>query len=132
MKKSHKMNHLVIDPNDHHFLNHKEDFEACDFEYDKKIEKYMEAIVDYLNRIRIEWVSYRYNGEPKKSYKPEVAAKINYKKDEKLAKKERRAWLMMEFANIKPKKFLEDQIDWKALGKVKSYTEPEDTDAENT
>ena len=71
----------------------------------------MEPIVDYLNRIRVEWVSYRYNGEPKKSYKPEVAAKINHKKDEKLAKKERRAWLMMEFAGITPKPYLNEQCE---------------------
>ena len=106
MKKSHKMNHIVIDTNDHNFLNHKDDFEIEDFEHESVPDKFMEPIVDYLNRIRIEWVSYRYNGEPKKSYKPEVAAKINNKKDEKLAKKERRAWLMMEFAGIKPKNYL--------------------------
>jgi len=117
MKKSHKMNHLVIDPTDHNFLNHKNDFEKEDFEYDSAIEKFMEVIVDYLNRIRIEWVSYRYNGEPKKSYKPEVAAKINYKKDEKLEKKERRAWLMMEFANIKPKEYLFNQVSKEGLHK---------------
>lgn len=110
MKKSHKINHLVIDPNDHNFLNHKEDFEINDFEHDGVDNKYMEVIVDYLNRIRIEWVSYRYNGEPKKSYKPEVAEKINNKKDEKLNKKERRAWLMMEFAGIIPKPHLFGQI----------------------
>ena len=34
MKKSHKMNHIVIDINDHNFLNHKDDFEADDFEHD--------------------------------------------------------------------------------------------------
>ena len=106
------MNHTVIDPNDHNFLNHKEEFEIDDFEYDSSIKKFMEVIVDYLNRIRVEWVSYRYNGEPKKSYKPEVAEKINYKKNEKLEKKERRAWLMMEFAGIKPKEYLYNQINW--------------------
>lgn len=103
MKKSHKMNHIVIDLSDNRFLNHKDDFEPDDFNHDNVPDKFMEVIVDYLNRIRVEWVSLRYNGEPKKKYKPEVAAKINNKKDEKLAKKERRAWLMMEFAGISPK-----------------------------
>lgn len=103
MKKSYKMNHIAIDPSDKNFLNHKEEFEADDFEHENVPDKYMEPIIDYLNRIRIEWVSYRYNGMPRKSYKPEVAEKINYKKQEKLNKKERRAWLMMEFAGIKPK-----------------------------
>jgi len=117
MKKSHKMSHLVIDPNDHNFLNHKEAFEIDDFEHERVGNKYMDVIVDYLNRIRIEWVSYRYNGEPKKSYKPEVAAKINNKKDEKLNKKERRAWLMMEFAGITPKPHLFGQIPKEMLNK---------------
>ena len=103
------MNHLVIDPTDHNFLNHKEEFEAEDFYHDNVPDEYMEPIVDYLNRIRVEWVSYRYNGMPRKSYKPEVAAKINYKKQEKLDKKERRAHLMMEFAGIAPKKELYEQ-----------------------
>ena len=105
MKKSHKMNHIVIDPSDKHFLNHKDEFTVDDFEYDIP-EEYMEVVVDYLNRIRVEWVSYRYNGEPKKSYKPEVAEKINYKKWDKLNKKEHMAWLMMEFSNIKPKEYV--------------------------
>lgn len=111
MKKSHKMNRIVIDPNDHRFLNHKDDFESDDFEHSSVPERFMEVIVDYLNYIRTEWVSYRYNGEPKKSYKPEVRAKINKKKDEHLAKKERRAWLMMEFAGIRPKTHLYSQCE---------------------
>lgn len=100
------MNHLVIDPDDHNFLNHKDEFTLDDFNHENVEDKFMEVIIDYLNRIRIEWVSYRYNGEPKKSYRPEVAEKINYKKEEKLKKKERRAWLMMEFAGITPKDYL--------------------------
>ena len=100
------MNNLVIDRTDRRLLNHKEDFEPDDFWHDGVSDEHMEVVVDYLNRIRVEWVSLRYNGEPKKSYKPEVAAKINYKKDEKLAKKERRAWIMMDFAGIRPKEHL--------------------------
>ncbi len=101
MKKSHKMNRIVIDPSDLCFLNHKEEFELADFTYDIP-DEFADVVVDYLNYLRVEWVSYRYNGEPKSKYKPEVREKINHKKDEKLKKKEDRALTMMKYTGLEP------------------------------
>ena len=99
-KKSHKMPHLVIDKNDKRLLNRKEDFTPDDFTYDIPW-SFANVVCDYLNRLRVEWVSYRYNGEPKSKYKPEVRAKIIHKKDEKLAAKEERAQTILRFARMR-------------------------------
>ena len=106
MKKSHKMNHLIIDPSDTRILNHKEDFEISDFDYEIP-DEFAAVCVDYLNYLRVEWVSYRYNGEPKSKYKPEVREKINHKKDEKLKSKEDRALTMLKYTGMKLKENLE-------------------------
>lgn len=65
---------------------------------------HIEAVLDYLNIMRREFMSYLGNGEPKSKYKPEVREKILKKKEENLAEKERMAQAMLEFANMKFKK----------------------------
>lgn len=91
---------------DKSFLNTARWFTPDDFEYNFA-QKYAELCCDYLNKLRIEYITLRNNGEPKSSYKPEVAEKINRKKEARLQRKLIKADLFLKFTGMK----LKDSFD---------------------
>ena len=64
---------------------------------------YKEICCRLLNFWRIEYVSLRNNGEPKKSYKPEVAEKINSRKMPRLINKRKACDALMYLMGMKLK-----------------------------
>ena len=57
---------------------------------------FLYSICSYLNRLRIEYVTLKWNGMPLKSYKPDVYLKISKKKDASLAKKKAKADVILK------------------------------------
>lgn len=101
-KYQHKQNHVIINHDDHSFLNRKDPYDPSEF--DTSIHPVLlEVICDYLNKLRIEYIALSYNGEPKSKYKPEVREKILNKKNENLLKKDYKAWVILKYLNIKYK-----------------------------
>ena len=97
-KKPNKMNwkrNLRLS-DDKSFLNTGHWFVPDDFVGDFLHPGYIELCCDYLNKLRIEYVTLRNNGQPKSSYKAEVAAKINDRKEGRLKRKLHKAkWFMI-------------------------------------
>ncbi len=100
-KDKHKVwqKNIKIDTEDNEFLNTKHWFVPDDFVHDLP-QDFMEMMCDYLNRLRIEYIALKWNGQPKKSYKPEVAEKINRNKDNTLKKKSKKAQIVLDYLGI--------------------------------
>ena len=64
---------------------------------------FLRSICSYLNRLRIEYVTLKWNGMPLKSYKPDVYEKIAKKKDESLAKKKAKADVILKGLGLRLK-----------------------------
>ena len=62
-----------------------------------------ECICRLMNFWRIEYVTLQNNGQPKKSYKPEVAEKINRKKGPRLERKKHACEALMALMGMKLK-----------------------------
>lgn len=58
--------------------------------------EFLKSICSYLNRLRIEYVTLKWNGMPLKSYKPDVYEKIAKKKNESLTKKKAKADVILK------------------------------------
>lgn len=102
-KKKNKMNWQRNLPlsTDKSVLNTAHWFVPEDFVFSKEHPRYyQELCCNYLNLMRIEYITLRNNGEPKSSYKPEVADKINRKKESRLAKKLLKARRFMEYNGL--------------------------------
>ena len=101
-KKKHKQNWQRNLPlsKDKSFLNTAHWFVPSDFEHSLPL-GYCELCCDYLNKLRIEYITLRNNGEPKTSYKEEVAEKINARKEPRLARKLFKAQQFMVYNGMK-------------------------------
>ena len=64
---------------------------------------YKECVCRLLNFWRVEYVTLRNNGMPLKSYKPEVAAKINSKKEPRLVHKKHACEALMKVMGMRIK-----------------------------
>lgn len=96
-----KANRIKLDPDDHSFLNTKTPYIPENFEHNLSDDE-IEVVLDYLNKIRMDYISLVYNGATAK--KEEVRRKIEHKKTEKLAKLEHKAQIMLKFAGLKKRK----------------------------
>jgi len=120
-KKKNKMNWQRNLPlsEDKSFINTAHWFEPEDFVYEREHPLYYkELCCNYLNMLRIEYITLRNNGQPKSSYKPEVADKINARKEPRLAKKLLKATKFMEYNGMK----LKDDFDRMNLNPKPKFT----------
>ena len=124
MAKKHRQNWQRNLPlsNDKSFINSIHHFVPDDFEYSvpEWLKKYVdsqkvsdqgwdlplalkEMCCRLLNFWRIEYVTLRNNGMPLKSYKPDVAEKINRKKEPRLVRKKKACEVLMHLMGMKLK-----------------------------
>lgn len=86
------LNHLQLQGVSDIIIESTKDYlENLELSYD-----FLRSICSYLNRLRIEYVTLKWNGMPLKSYKPDVYQKIQSKKDASLAKKKAKADVILK------------------------------------
>ena len=103
-KKLHKQNwerNLPLS-DDKSFINTWHWFVPDDFEHTLPL-GYCELCCDYLNKLRIEYITLRNNGMPVKSYAEDVKEKILAKKNERLTRKKHKVEMFMKHNGMKLK-----------------------------
>lgn len=103
-KKLHKQNwerNLPLS-DDKSFINTWHWFVPDDFEHNLPL-GYCELCCDYLNKLRVEYITLQNNGMPVKSYAEDVKEKILAKKNERLIRKKHKVEMFMKYNGMKLK-----------------------------